>query len=251
MNKWLMMNGWHENFKVDIPFHLEMIKRYGDPVLELACGTGRLSIPFAENGYKVTGLDVSDSMLAQAKENIAEKKVDVNLVHADCRDFKLDRKFNVIIFPFNSIAHLHELEDIEKCFRCVKEHLADDGRFIIDIFNPDLNMLVRDPNKRYSGEPGKSNIGREYPDPYGNGMVRIEESNIYDKKIQINHIKFYFKIGEQPEVVNDLNMRIFFPQEMDALLRFNGFEVEEKFGSFDMKPFESDSPKQLIVNKKR
>lgn len=244
-------DSWHEDFSVDIPFHLEMIKKYGDPVLELACGTGRLSIPFAENGYKVTGLDVSDSMLTQAKENIAEKKVDVNLVKADCRDFKLDEKFNVIIFPFNSIAHVHEIEDIKRCFECVREHLTDNGRFIIDIFNPDLNLLVRDPNKRYSEEPGKSNFNREYPDPYGNGMVKVEENNVYEKKTQINHVKFYFKIGDQPEVVNDLSMRVFFPQELEALLYYNGFEIEEKYGGFDMKPFESDSPKQLVVSKKR
>jgi ubiquinone/menaquinone biosynthesis C-methylase UbiE len=103
----------------DVPFYLRQIRKYGEPVLELACGTGRITIPLAEKGIKITGLDISKSMLSQAKKNSKEKGVDVEWVKADCRDFRLKKKFNLIFFPINSICHLMDIESVESCFRCV------------------------------------------------------------------------------------------------------------------------------------
>ncbi|RKX41844.1 MAG: class I SAM-dependent methyltransferase [Thermotogae bacterium] len=230
----------HKDFVDDIPFYLRQIKKYGEPVLELACGTGRVTIPIAEQGIKITGLDISTPMLSYAKRKATMKGVDVEWVKADCRGFKLDKKFKLVFFPFNSIAHLHDLESIESCFLCVKAHLEDDGRFIIDVFNPRLDILMRDPSKRYPVA--------EYPDPDGRGTVVITENNTYDAASQINRIKWYYKMGDQAEeIVEELNMRIFYPQELDALLHYNGFTIESKFGNYDESPFVSTSPKQLIV----
>ena len=171
----------HKNYTIDIPFYLRQVKKYGDPVLELACGTGRIAIPIAERGYKITGLDISDSMLAQARKNVLEKKLNIRFIKADCRDFRLNQKFKVILFPFNSIAHLHTFEDIKSCFICVRKHLKRNGRFIVDMFNPRLDILMRDPKKRRPVS--------KYPNPYGKGMVVISENNVYDRAAQISHIK--------------------------------------------------------------
>jgi len=241
----LCRNGRHydlqdKDFLDDIPFYLRQIKKYGEPVLELCCGTGRVTIPIAQQGIKTSGLDISEPMLSHARRKAAVKGVDVEWVKADCRDFKLDRKFNLIFFPFNSIAHLHDLESIESCFSSVRMHLRNEGRFVIDIFNPRLDILTRDPSKCYPVAG--------YPDPDGKGTVLITENNIYDAAAQINRIKWYYKIGSQAEeVVEELNMRILYPQELDALLYYNGFTIEAKFGNYDESPFVSTSPKQLIV----
>ncbi len=230
----------NEDFVDDIPFYLHQIEKYGEPVLELACGTGRITIPIAQKGIQITGLDILDSMLNHAKRKATNKGVNVEWIKADCRDFRLNKKFNLIFFPFNSIAHLHDLESIKACFSCVKEHLMDNGRFIIDFFNPSLNILTRDPTRRY---PVK-----EYLDPDGKGQVVITENNIYDAANQINRVKWYYNIGSQSEeVVEDLNMRIFYPQELDALLYYNGFTIDTKYSNYDETPFMSASPKQLIV----
>jgi len=223
----------------DIPFYLRKVKNYGDPVLELACGTGRITIPIAEQGIDISGLDISEPMLSFAKKKAEEKGINVQWVKADCRNFKLNRKFNLVLFTFNSIAHLHDLKSIESCFYCVKMHLKNKGRFIIDIFNPRLDILIRDPSLRYPVA--------ESPDPYGKGTVVITENNIYDTATQINRIKWYYKIGSEPEVVKELNMRIFYPQEIDALLKYNGFIIERKFGDYDESTFKPGSPKQIII----
>jgi len=227
------------NFVDDIPFYLRQIQKYGQPVLELACGTGRITILLAEKGIQITGLDVSQPMLSHAKKKAAARGVDVQWIQADCRDFQLDRTYRLIFIPFNSITHIHDLESLEALFSRVKEHLAPGGRFIIDVFNPRLDFLMRDPTRRYPVA--------EYPDPDGQGTVTVTENNSYDAAQQINRIKWYYKIGSQEERVAENNMRIFFPQELDGLLQYYGFAIEAKYGNYDEKSFESGSSKQLVV----
>ncbi len=231
-------------FTDDIPFYCRQIAKYGDPVLELACGTGRVMLPLADRGYRVTGLDVSEGMLRQAASKSLNKDLSVTFIRADCRQFVLKRKFNVILFPFNAIAHLHDRASIEACFSCVQEHLEADGRFIIDFFNPRLDILLRDQSRRYKVT--------EFPHPDGIGRVVITENNVYDDAAQINRIKWYYSLGnDDEETVEELNMRIFFPQELDSLLYYSGFAIEHKYGDYDESPFQPAAQKQLIVCSKR
>jgi SAM-dependent methyltransferase len=230
----------HEGFVEDIPFYIEMARKYGGPVLELACGTGRITLPIAGEGITVTGVDVSEGMLAEARRKADESGVKVKFLRADCRNFALDTRFGLILLPFNSIAHLHNLSSIEGCLGCVRDHLKAGGRFILDMFNPRLEILLRDPAERYPVS--------EYADPDGRGKVVITENNVYDRASQVNRIKWYYRIGDgHEETTNELNMRVFFPQELDAMLHYNGFEIETKYGDFDKTPFTSDSIKQIPV----
>lgn len=230
----------YKDFTQDISFWIKQVRKYGEPALELACGTGRITIPIFKESVKITGLDISESMLKEARRKSLAEGINVEWIHADCRDFRLDKKFALIFFPFNSMSHLYNLEDIESCFSCVKGHLKSKGRFIIDIFNPRLDILLRELTKRYPVST--------YPNPDGKGMIEITENNVYDEATQVNRIKWYYKIeNQEEEIEEELNLRIFYPQEIDALLKYNGFTIEEKFGDYDMAPFKSGSPKQIII----
>lgn len=233
-----------KDFSEDIPFYVRCAKKYGGPVLELACGTGRIAIPLAREGFQVTGLDASKSMLEEARQKAAAEGVDVEWVESDCRGFQFDKKFGTILFPFSTIAVLHDLDSVEACFSAVRNHLKNNGRFILHALNPRMDYLTRDPTQRFPVT--------EYPDPNGKGQIIVTESNVYDRASQINYIKWYYKIGNEPkEQVEELNMRMFFPQELDALLWYNGFAIEAKFGDYDETSFESNSKIQLIVCCKR
>ena len=223
----------------DIPFYIRQVKKHGDPVLELACGTGRVTIPLAESGIRITGIDISESMLSHARTKIKDKEVAIEWIKDDCRNFHLNKKFNLIIFPFNTIAILQDLKSIESCFSSVRNHLKDTGRFVIDFFNPRLDILTKDPHER--------DVIAKYPDPDGKGEILVAESHFYDAARQISRVKNYYMIGNQKEVAVDFNMRIFYPQELDALIHYNRFTIEAKYGNYDEIPFASDSPKQLIV----
>ncbi len=223
----------------DLPFYLRQAKAHGGPILELACGTGRVSIPLAQAGFEVVGLDISAPMLDQARLKAKTAKVQIEWVEADCRQFALGRKFPLILFPFNAIAHIHDRESHEALFDRVREHLTPEGRFVFSWFNPNPDFLYRDPDKRYPN--------MEFDDPHGRGKVVITESNVYDSATQINHIVWYYKIGDAEEYARELNMRMLFPQELDALLHHNGFELEAKYGDFDESPFESSSRQQVCI----
>ena len=230
----------NKGFDEDVPFYLRQIQKYGQPDLEVACGTGRITIPLAEKGIHITGLDASEAMLAQARQKASQRNVTIPWIRADCRVFQLNQKFHLIFIPFNSITHLHDLESLEAFFSCVRAHLTNRGKFIIDVFNPRLDILLRDPERRYPVA--------EYADPGGRGRVIVTENNVYDTASQINRIKWYYKIeGEEKERVIENNMRILFPQELDELLHYNGFSIEAKFSNYDQSPFLPASPKQLIV----
>jgi len=226
----------------DIAFFKRQVKKYGEPVLELGCGTGRITIPIAEDGIRITGLDISEIMLSRAREKAAEKGTDIEWIKADWHNFKLNKKFNVILLPFNSISLIYDLKRIEAFFSCVKEHLSESGRFVIDFFNPRFDFLVGDKTKNYHVA--------DYPNPDGKGVVTITQDSVYDASTQINKIKRHYKIGEE-EYTMDLDVRVYFPQELDSLLHYNGFEIEAKYGNYDEEPFASESQIQLIVCRKR
>jgi SAM-dependent methyltransferase len=216
----------------------------GNPVLELACGTGRLTIPIAQAGVEIFGLDLSRSMLERARAKAEQAGVEISFVEGDCRAFELPRKFALIFMAFNSMQHLHDHASLTNLFSSVRKHLAPGGQFIFDVFNPKISMLARSPEER---QPE-----REYDDPDGKGTIVLENTMHYDDASQVSRIKWYFSRrgpnGLEPDFrVEDLHMRCFFPQELDLLVRSQGFEIVDKFGNFERKPFASGEPKQVVV----
>jgi len=244
----------------DIPFYAEEARRaagakthppakgagrMGQPVLELACGTGRLTIPIAQSGIEIVGLDLSPSMLSHARTKADAAGVAIEFVEGDCRSFDLPRKFALIFMAFNSMQHLHDYVSLSALFANVRKHLAADGRFVFDVFNPKLDILGR--------SSGDRRLEREYQDPDGRGTMAFEYSAIYDDSLQVIHIQCYFVRrveGEEVEVrEEELHLRSFFPQELDLLVRSQGFEMVAKFGNFERKAFGCGDPKQVVVCK--
>ena len=125
------------NGSEDLPFWISQAKQYGDPVLELACGTGRITVALAQAGYYVTGIDNAEGMLREARIKSAEVGVEVEWIKADMRDFDLSKAFSLIILPANTLCHLLDLSDFEACLASVRNQLAPNGRFVIDVFVPE------------------------------------------------------------------------------------------------------------------
>lgn len=216
--------------------------QYADPVLELACGSGRLTLPIAAQGMEIAGLDSSEPMLTLAREKSAHANLPIDWYLGDMADFNLNRRFSLIFVPNNSIAHLLAWHDFGCCLACVRRHLTADGRFMLDYFNPSLMLLSRSPDTRY---PAGS-----FDAPDGSGQIRVSEQVRYDAATQINHIRwFWHSEATGKEQVSDFSMRVYFPQELDALLAHSGFAIEEKYGDFDFSPFMPASRRQLVVAK--
>lgn len=221
-------------------FYRRQVARYGEPVLELACGSGRLTIPLAREGIDITGLDISEEMLQLAKSKASKSGLSIRFIRGDIRSFDLGEKFKFIVIPAQSLSHLHTREEIEDCFSCVRRHLADEGRFLIELFNSSIGMLARESGRRYP-------VG-QYNDPKGDSPVFVTEEVRYDAASQVDHIQWFFRNeGSNKETVLSFEMRQFFPREIDALLWYNDFLIEHKYGSYDQTEFSSDAWKQLII----
>jgi len=227
---------WNQ-FDYDFDFYKRWCLKRPGPVLELCSGTGRLTIPLKQSDIEISGLEISDSMLETARNKAKQAGVEIAFFKGDIRAFSLANKYSIVIIPFNSLQCIYTIDDIENVFKHIKEHLSSDGLLIFDIFNPSIHLMVEKENSFSEISKFTLNNGNE---------VIIKEKADYDDSIQVNRIKMIYQVGEK-EYSDKLDMRCFYPLEMDALLKYNDFDVVQKFGNFDEVPFESRSPKQIYV----
>ena len=206
-------------------------------VLELACGSGRIAIPIAEHGINVTGVDYSEPMLSLARQKARDKNVEVKWIHADARQLETGRRYGTILLLANALWHFHTLADFENCIRTVKHHLAPNGLFVLSVFVPNVAILSRDPGVRYPYQ--------DYTDEETGELIHVTMTYRYEPDTQTARSVHY--VGDTDEVVGGLNLRMYFPQELEALLRYNGLKIQEKFGDWDRSAFGPGSRHQLCL----
>jgi SAM-dependent methyltransferase len=220
-------------------FYIEEALRSGGPVLEVACGSGRLAIPLAQSGLAVCGIDLSAAMLNAARSRARTAGVSIDFLEADMRCFDLDRRFSTILIPGNSLLHLESSEDLLACLGTVRRHLATGGRLIFDVSKWDLALLARDPSLRYP-------VMRVMHPALGE--IAIDESARYDSAAQVREIAWFLSTGSAPHFRTiEYRLRVIFPQELLLLLETAGFRLEARYGEFTRIPFDSASPRQVCV----
>jgi SAM-dependent methyltransferase len=211
----------------------------GRRVLELACGSGRFTIPMALAGATVTGGDLSPAMLDRARMASRERGATVDFVELDMRNFDLGQRFDTIIVAANSILHLHTADDFAGFFRCVRQHLGPHGRLVFDAFVPSVRMLSRDPSERHLVERAERQSG---------GTVTLEETTRYDPITQVSHIGWYWSTPTEPDFWHaTLKMRQIFPEELPVLLASGGLRLVERYGDFERNPLTAERWRQVCV----
>jgi len=229
-------------FGYDLPFYRGLARAARGPVLELCCGTGRLTIPIAKAGIDITGLDFTPSMIDRAREKARAAGLSIRFIRGDMRRASLGRRFKLVFIPYNSLQNTYSIADVERVFANVRRHLAPGGKFVFDVFNPSLDYIVAAERRVQRGK-------YRFRLPDGR-RVRIDEHYRYDAARQTGRVTWVHHIGAR-KVASRLDMRCFYPLEMDALLKYNGFVILRKYGSFERKPFGSESPKQIFVCRPR
>ena len=232
----------------DVAFYRNAASKYGGPVLELGCGTGRITLAIAEVGYRIVGLDISERMLerAAAKRHALrrETRESVHFVQGDMTDFALGEKFRCVIIPFRPFQHLLEVDDQIRCLQCVKQHLAPNGRLIVDFFQTDLER-THDP--KYHEESQLI----EYDPPDGRHIRLSERVAAYHRAQQRNDVEMIFNVrhadGRTERLVMAWTLRYFFRYEVEHLLARCGFQLEATFGNFESAPLNDDSPEMIFV----
>ena len=226
-------------FLSDLQFYKKWLPKNKDAkILELCCGTGRLTIPIAKEGYNICGVDYTSLMLEQAKAKANQVGVGIDFIEADIRALDLQGQFDLIFIPFNSIHHLYGNEDLFKALECVKKHLKDGGLFLLDCFNPNIQYIVENEKEQA--------IIAEYTTGDGRNVL-IKQTMHYESATQINRIEWHYFINGKFHSIQNLDMRLFFPQELDSYLKQTGFNIIHKYGGLEGEVFSDESEKQIYV----
>jgi len=213
----------------DIDFFVKCSQKYKGPILELACGTGILTLPIAKEGIAIEGLDLSSAMLRRAKIKAKGYK-NVHFYRKNMMKFNLNKKYRMIFIGFNSIFHLKSSQEISAMLDSVKAHLEPEGVFIVDCFIPDSKYLIRDINKTY---PVHNEDG-----------LTIVERNEYDTILQVNHIEWFYSYKNE-EWIEKFDLRMYYPQELQTIIEMNGFTIHKAYGDHDFSTLESGSRFQI------
>jgi len=222
-----------------LPYYVELSREAPGDVLELACGTGQLTVPVASAGLPIVGIDTSAPMLNRAKERAAAAKVTVEYLPGDMRSFDLGRRFGLIFIARNSLLHLHSTEEILAAFAMVRRHLAPEGIFAFDIFNPSVRMLASPAGERFS-------IFQKETESFG--TLSVEGTNDYDSATQVNRSHWYVSAQGKPDGwILALALRSIFPQELPLLLAAGGFHLKSRAGDLEQTPFDSSSRLQVCL----
>ena len=229
------------NDLTDLKFYKKWLpKKKEARILELCCGTGRLTLPIAKDGYKISGVDITSSMLDQANAKALEAGLTIDFIKADIRTLDLPEKYDLIFIPFNSIHHLYQNDDLFQVFNVVKSHLKENGLFLLDCYNPNIQYIIE-------GEKEQKEIA-EYITKDGRKIL-IKQKMHYENKTQINRIEWHYFINNKFDSIQNLDMRLYFPQELNSYLEHNGFKIIHKFGNFKEEEFNNSSEKQIFVCK--
>jgi cyclopropane fatty-acyl-phospholipid synthase-like methyltransferase len=223
-------------------YRRQALREPGTSVLELGCGTGRLTIPLAKGGISVTGLDLSSAMLATARSKAHDMGFPVHFEQADVRDFRLPERFRLILFPSNAVAHLETEREVESCFRCAAAHLADGGLLVVHAFNPHEDLPC--------GAPGdKANVG-SFVDRAGLSWT-VTETGRYDEQQRIQILRWAWSAADGRKRETELRLRMYWPDELDDIARRAGLEVRDRVGDFAAAPFTRSSRHQILTLGKR
>jgi SAM-dependent methyltransferase len=232
----------------DIAFFVDAAKNAGGPVLEVGCGTGRVLIAIARAGTEVVGLDLSPHMLKVCREKLKQESAAVQstaeLVRADMRNFDLGRTFNLITLPFRPFQHLTTIVEQLSCLRNIHKHLVENGRLILDLFNPSLDMLAIREEQQELGDEA------EFVTRDGRRVLRRHKTVAHDRFNQINHVELIYYVthpdGREERLVHAFPMRYLFRFEVEHLLARCGFEVEHLYAGFDKSAYGSRYPGELV-----
>jgi SAM-dependent methyltransferase len=216
---------------------IDLLARHaGDPprALELAIGTGRVALPLRERGVEVEGIEISESMLAKMRAKPGGEEIPVTM--GDFKDVPVDGTFPLIYLSFNTIFALLGQEAQVDCFQNVADHLEPGGRFIIDCFVPDLTRF--DSHNTRTAVSSITSVDEH-----------MYEMSVYDPVEQRVSSHVVRSVGGD-SVTLPVEIRFAWPSELDLMARLAGLSLEDRFGWYDLRPFNARSTSHMSIYRK-
>ena len=235
-------------FGGDVPFYLGLAKEQDGPVLELACGSGRLLEPLAAAGHSVVGVDVSPHMLALARRRLAglggRVESRCRLVQGDLRSFELEETFALAIVAVRSFSYLLDRKDQQAALHRIFDRLWPNGILVLDLLNPSLEWLARRPGVLHQ------DLLEHLPD---RTVMRTEATVSTDLARQVRVIRSIYDVVDRRGIVTrrivEWPFRYFYRFEAELLMESAGFTVQDVFGGYDQEAFAPYSPTMLLLGR--
>lgn len=203
----------------DTKIYENILRKFGNDILELGCGTGRIAIPLAKAGYKVTGIEYEQEMIdiLQQKEY---PELNLKVYRGDARTFQLDQKFDVILLSCNFINHFINSDNLLMILKNSKKHLKDNGVIIIDCSAPDFISMIEnnDVEEVFEFKTSKGTVIKDYFCAKYDLLNQIETDTIrleeYDggkllRTAEINETLTYYLPREIRTLVSEANLNIY------------------------------------------
>ena len=214
-------------------------------ILELATGTGRVALALARLGHDVTGLDISDGMLARARAKRAtldpETAARVTFTHGDMAQFQLDTPFDVIVAAFNALLLLPDAQARASCLAASFEHLRPGGSLVIDVFA--ANAIDRTPDHE--------TVQFLERDPASNRLITRERFYTYDPETDRGQSLLIYRLhggaGEPPEELRlGYSLALMSRDQLVDEVRAAGFADLAIYGDYRRGSWSADSPNLIV-----
>ena len=233
---------------VDVPFFLEELKTTSGPVLELMAGTGRLSLPLAEAGARLTCVDISGPMLTRLRAKLADRGLEAEVVEADVSQLVLPgRSYGLALLPFQSFGELVTVEAQQAALDCVAAHLQPGGRFVCTMHNPSVRRTTIDGQLRLLGTftlpERKGTLLLWSLQQFLPGTALVRASQFYEQYDPEGQLKEKHWL--------DVRFSLVERGEFQTLAETAGFRVAALYGSYDRSPFQDEASPFMIWSLER
>jgi SAM-dependent methyltransferase len=199
------------------------------PALELAVGTGRVAIPLAARGLRVSGIELSAPMAAVLRRKLADPE-DLPVVVGDMATARVPGEFTLVYLVWNSLGNLCTQEEQVSCFANAARHLSPGGRFVVELGVPAIRRLP----------PGQTAV------PFHVGE-RHAGFDTYDLTTQRGTSHHYWRQEDGTARYGYSRFRYVWPAECDLMARLAGLELEQRHADWDGTPFTADSESHVSV----
>jgi SAM-dependent methyltransferase len=219
---------WSASVIEDLEFYVDEAVASGGPVVELACGTGRIAVPIARAGVQVIGVDGSPAMLEVARERAEAHGVSqlLDLRLGDLRDPPVSERVPLVLIPFRSLLHMTTEADRERALAAARVLLVPGGRLIFDVFAPAKEDIDATNGRWLEREPG------------------IFERADWDEGERT--LTLSVRRGEE---ASTMHLAWLSPVEWRGLLERAGFELEAHYGWFDRRPYRGEEDFVFVVRR--
>lgn len=212
----------------DVDWYVMHARRADGPVLELGCGTGRLTLPIARSGVAVHGVDRAPRMLRVLEDKLAGEELSVRqrirLIESDYRTLEPDRTFGAVLWPFNALHHCEGPDDLVATLERIRGWTSPQGRLALDCYLPDVELYDRDPEDRY--EP------RWFVDPRSGGSLESWEQGWWDAEQRVHHVLYTYRHRDGREERCHLALRMYELPELHQMLASSGWVLEQELQDF-------------------